>query len=239
MVLLFGCSSQADPPEQAVNIMRVSLPSEMAEDPNHPRPSLEEWQILFANYMEQVKSDDVLRNALRQEMTQSTQWYASFKIGTDTNGQPVFDVTAAVIDLRSRLRVHHIEGSALFMIHVEGPNHNDSVRLTMAVTETFLQSVNAQINNQQESIRRVLIKERDRMEEASRNLSAGISRYIRENQQNDTDKRSYNRDLKQLEQQLETIDQRIAAISDLLDDMRVYRNSPDSTPVRLVDSRGM
>ena len=240
LALLFVLTPGCEPADDIaisgpVAIFEVSLPSERPVPPGGSRPTLEEWEIAFETLRLSVTDHRLLKDAIDRELVRHTAWHKSFMIGTGQDGLPVYDLAAAVDDLRKRTIVKRLGNSNRFVISVNVPSPADSIKLAEMLSATFMQHIEGEVYNQDEAVRRVLIQERDRLEEISSHLANGISRFIREAAEKEDDSWGYQSELRMLKQNAEPVAARIAKINNLLDDMRVYRNRPDSKRVRLVE----
>ena len=137
--------------------------------------------IFINNEIQRLMSENVMHDALDQEMVRNTGWFKQFYMGPDAKGKPIYDIAAAQEELQTKvLEATPIRGTTIFSIAATTNSAEDAQRVLEAVTEAYLRSVQASTNNKDEALRRVMIQERDRLEEESRNLSASIVRFARE-----------------------------------------------------------
>ncbi len=126
----------------------------------------------LANQVAMMTSDEVLRATLDHPVVQSTQWYASF---TD----PKERLESFKEDI---LSVYPYRESTLILANVTTPAKEDPQRILTQLIQVYLNRLGQSQRAQLESDRAVFVQERERIDQARRNLQDQISAFSKEHQ---------------------------------------------------------
>lgn len=138
-------------------------------------------EIFMMNEIQRLTSEQVLRESLDREILKKTNWYEQFVVGTDGTGQKLVDAGAALEALKEDvIKASPIRGTTIIRISANTGSAEDSERVLEAVVQSYLQVVESSTFNKDDQLRRVLMQERDRLEEQSENLNQAMARFSRE-----------------------------------------------------------